>query len=211
MLSLKQRVFLIRLVFKNGDEYTERVKQDFRNRFPDTREPHRNIARGMVSKFSETGSVQDGPRSGSSSVLPQQILDDISDRLLQSPKKSLRKLTQQTGLSYGSTHKAVKIELKLFPYKVSTVQQLENADYQRRLNYCEWFTNSIAQNREDNLDVTSYTGEAWLHLSGHVNTKNTRLWFTENPHAIFQEPLHSNNIGVWVATSTRRTLACIFY
>jgi hypothetical protein len=103
--------------------------------------------------------------------LSQEKLDDICDRHLQSPKKSLRKLAQQTGLNYGLTHKAVKNELKLFPYKVSAVQQVKDADYQKRLNYCKWFTNFIPQNREDILDVTFYTDEVLFHLSGYVSTK----------------------------------------
>jgi hypothetical protein len=65
--------------------------------------------------------------------------------------------------------------MKLCPYKVSAVQQLKDADYQKTLNYCEWFTNLITQNEEGILDVTVYTDEALFHLSGHVNTKNTRL------------------------------------
>jgi hypothetical protein len=51
-----------------------------------------------------------------------------------------------TGLSYRLAQKAVKKELKLFPYKVSAVQQLKDADYQKRLYYCVWFTHFIPQN-----------------------------------------------------------------
>jgi transposase len=57
----------------------EPAKQELRNRFPDTREPHRDTVRELVCKFRETGSVQDDPRSGRSSVLFQEKLYDISD------------------------------------------------------------------------------------------------------------------------------------
>jgi hypothetical protein len=60
---------------------------------------------------------------------------------------------------YGLTHKAVKNELKSFPYKISAVQQLKDADYQKRLNYCEWLTDFITENGEDILAVTFYTDE----------------------------------------------------
>jgi hypothetical protein len=66
--------------------------------------------------------------------LSQEKLDDISGRLLQSmphppPKKAPMQLTQQIRLSYNLTLKAVKKKLKLFPNKVSTVQQHKDADY----------------------------------------------------------------------------------
>jgi hypothetical protein len=93
--------------------------------------------------------VQVAPRYVRPSILSQEKFDDVSDRLLQSPKKkSFRKLPHLTGLMYSWTHKAVKNELKLFPYKVSAVQQLKDADYQKRLNYCRWFTDIITQNDE---------------------------------------------------------------
>jgi hypothetical protein len=58
------------------------------------------------------------------------------------------------------------------------------------------FTNFITQNREDILDVMFYGNEAWFHLSGHINTKNTCLWCVENPNAIVEEPSHSDKIGI---------------
>jgi hypothetical protein len=86
-------------------------------------------------------------------------------------KKKLRQLVQQTGLNYGSTHGDAKNELKLFSYKVSAVQQLKGADYQNKLSYCEWFTNFIAPDGEDILDVT-FMRTKHGSASGHVNTKN---------------------------------------
>jgi transposase len=66
-------------VFKNSDKYTESVKQKVTNRFPDTREPYRNTVQDLVSKFRETGSVQDAPRFGGPSVLSRETLDDICE------------------------------------------------------------------------------------------------------------------------------------
>jgi hypothetical protein len=46
--------------------------------------------------------------SGHPSVLSNENLEDIRARLLQSPRKSLRKLSQQTGMTYGSVQRAYK-------------------------------------------------------------------------------------------------------
>jgi len=55
-----------------------------------------------------------------------------------------------------------------------------------------------------------FTDEAWFHLSGYVNSQNTRIWAAENPHTVHEGPLHSQNIGVWCDVSRRRIIGPIF-
>jgi hypothetical protein len=62
-------------------------------------------------------------------------------------------------------------------------------NYNKRMTYCRWFQTFIDENPEI-LDYTWFSDEAWFHLSGYVNSQNTRLWGTENPHAMFEEPLY---------------------
>jgi hypothetical protein len=52
--------------------------------------------------------------SGGPCVLSNDSLEDIRGCLLQSPRKSLRKLSQQTGMTCGSVQRATK-RLKLDP------------------------------------------------------------------------------------------------
>jgi transposase len=68
----------------------------------------------LVERFHETGSIGE-KRSGRRPVLSYDSLEDVRERLLQSPRKSLRKLSQQTGMTYGSIQRATK-RLKLHPY-----------------------------------------------------------------------------------------------
>jgi hypothetical protein len=50
--------------------------------------------------------------------------------MLQSPSKSLCKLAQEEGNGLATAHKAVRKQLKLFPYKVTAVQELKPADHE---------------------------------------------------------------------------------
>jgi hypothetical protein len=90
------------------------------------------------------------------------------------------------------------------------VQELKPADHEKRICYCEWFTNFIQMKTVDILDVTSFTDEAWFHLSGYVNTQNTRLWSFENPYAVHEKPLHDQKLGVCVAISRQRIVGPLF-
>ena len=61
------------------------------------------------------------------------------------------------------------------------------------------------------LDYTWFTDEVWFHLSGYVNSQNSRIWASESPKAIHEEPLHSEKIGVWCGMSRQHINGPIFF
>jgi transposase len=79
----------------------------------------------MIQKFKETGSVCDVTRSGRPSILTEKEVLDISDCMLPSPKTSIRKLSQQVGVSYGTGHKDLKNCLQLHSYKITAVHEFK--------------------------------------------------------------------------------------
>jgi transposase len=79
--------------------------------------PNKSTIQRLVERFRETGSIGEKHHSGHPSVLGNDSLEDIRAHLLQSPRKSLRKLSQQAGMTYGSVQMATRC-LKLHPYRV---------------------------------------------------------------------------------------------
>ena len=134
----------------------------------------------------------------------------ISDRILQSLKKSIRKLSQQVGVSYGMSHTALKKLLFLHPYKITAVHELKPGDSAKRVAYCKWFLDFLGLEGEGILDVTFFTDEAYFHLLGYISSQNSRVWCAHNPHAFHESPLHGEKIGVWVGMSRRRIVGPIF-
>ena len=205
-LTTEERTFLVEHVFKNNGRYTTAVQQLFNEHFPNTETPHRISVYALIDKFRNTGSVLDYPRHGRPQVLDEVKLEQVSDMMLQSPKKSVRRLAQQTGLSIGSAHKALTKKLNLYPYKITVTQQLKETDYEKRIQYCEW-----VQAHPHVMDITFFSDEAWFTLDGTVNSQNNRVWCTENPYEIQESPLHSAKIGVWCSVSRRRLIGPIFF
>ena len=82
-------------------------------------------------------------------------------------------------------------------------------DYEVRAKYCKWFLDFIKT--DEVLNHTYFTDEAWIHLSGFVNTQTYRIWDTKNPHVIIQSPLHPQKIGVWCAISSQKIIGPIFF
>jgi hypothetical protein len=84
-------VFLVEYVFREGNSYTDLVPGQFAEKFPETPVPHRNAVRSLTEKFRKTGSEFDAERNGRQSQLNDKKLMDISDSMLRSASKSLRK------------------------------------------------------------------------------------------------------------------------
>jgi transposase len=109
-----QRVFILEHYFSTRS--CAECQNAFRNSFPDSVVPNKSTIQRLVERFRETRSTGEKRRSGRPSVVSNDSLEDIRERLLQSPRKSLRKLSQQTGMTYGSVQRATK-RLKLHPYR----------------------------------------------------------------------------------------------
>jgi hypothetical protein len=164
-------------------------QNEFRDTFPDSPVPSKSTVSRLVNRFRDTGSVQDRNRSGQTSVKSDDSLVYIRRTLLRSQRKSLRKLSLQSGLSYGSVNKATKI-LKLHPYRVHVTHELMGPEKEKRLQYCRWFTHFI-RGGIDILCKVFHSDEAWFHRSEYVDSENSRIWSAENPHAFHERQLHS--------------------
>jgi hypothetical protein len=84
---------------------------------------------------------------------------------------------------------------KLLPFHMSVVQELVPCDLKKCARYCLWFQRLVGEHPEI-LDITCFTDEALFHLSGYINSQNTRVWAEENLHEVHTEPSHSEKIGV---------------
>ncbi|KAJ4448897.1 hypothetical protein ANN_00289 [Periplaneta americana] len=97
-------------------ESANAVRILFQERFPDVQLPGRTTIHRLVNKLRETGSLLDKKHNKPRTVLTEETLDNIRQALERSPTKSLRRLSQQMEISYGSVRMAMKL-LKLKPYK----------------------------------------------------------------------------------------------
>ena len=210
VLTLQERIFILENVLRKGGKYTKEVQELFQEKFGAERLPHRNCVSALLHKFKETGSVQDKSKTGRPKVVTDTVLQNVTNKLQRSPRKSLRRLSHETRISLTSTHRAVH-QLKFFPYKVHVVHELKPQYSEKRVLFCRWFENFILEKGENILNHTFFSDEAWFHLSGYMNSQNSRAWSTVNPHALFQKPLHDQKVGVWCALSRGRIIGPIFF
>lgn len=106
--SQEKDTFIVMAYYRSGqqDENGEWVYSaensyaQFLHQFPE--EPmafhvYQQHMRTVISRFTETGSVSAKQKSGRTKVVDEAVVANVQERMLASPKKSLRKLSAQTG------------------------------------------------------------------------------------------------------------------
>ena len=103
---------------------------------------------GHLPQFLKTGTVADGHKGRhrlSLGIIPENI-QNLREHHEESPRKSTRRLSQETGISRKTVLRIIHDDLKLFPYKIQISQR------QTDLNKAEWetFYEDISQRIENN-------------------------------------------------------------
>ncbi|GIY96527.1 transposable element tc3 transposase [Caerostris extrusa] len=83
----------------------------------------------------------------------------------------LEKFRGQTGVSYGSVWKALRITLKRYPYKLQHKKELKPPDLDSRQGFVNLVFNKMEE-QHDWLHTVIWPDEAHFTLFGAVNTHN---------------------------------------
>jgi hypothetical protein len=160
--NLEQRVFIYDCYVKTNSYKSCRRK--FRRKFPGTTCPSGDTISKLVKKVRTHGILIDRKLLKRNRVLTEEKLDSIGHRLENSPRKSLRRLARQCGVSVGSAWAATKL-LHIRPHIITVVPEIKPVDYEKRLRFCNWVINHL----HDGLiepKLTFFTDEANFNLSG---------------------------------------------
>ncbi|RZC40505.1 hypothetical protein BDFB_010085, partial [Asbolus verrucosus] len=123
-------------------------------------------------------------------------------------RTSVRRLSQRVELLPATCRNILKKDVQLHPYRLQAVQQLHEADYPVRLEYCPWFLNTLNENL---FNLSFFTDETWFYLDGYVNFQNVWWRSSEKPNFFEEIPSHPLKLGVWMPISRRRINAPIIF
>jgi len=90
--------------------------------------------------------------------------------------------------------KILRKRLQLYLYKLQLVQKLQPNDPSKRLAFFEYLLRRMD-----------------FFLSGKVNRHNTRIWGSQNPHALIEMERDSPKVNVFCAISRRRVFGPFFF
>ena len=109
--SLCERVYIHNTCMKSRKSCSE-TRRKFRIKFPGGPVPNPGTIRRLATRFQETGSVKNRQVNRRRHVLTEQTIDEIGERLEHTLQKSLKRLSQETGVSVSSIQRAITL-LKL--------------------------------------------------------------------------------------------------
>jgi hypothetical protein len=115
--SQEQRVFIVEHYFASRSY--ARVPDEFRWEYPDSAVPNNLTITRIINRFRECGLVSDRKRSARPDILTEAKLADVEKMLQRSPSKSLRRLSAQSGISYESAQKAMKMWCDVRDFSIS--------------------------------------------------------------------------------------------
>lgn len=142
------------------------------------------MIRNLMILFEDRGTVGDKPRINvARPVRTEQAVNGV--RGYTGSSVSTRRRATQLRICRTSLRRILKVDLRMFPYKIHLAQELLSRDAPQRLQYASRFILLATENV--NFFNTLINGdEAYFHLNGYVNKQNCRIWGTENLTAMHQ-------------------------
>jgi hypothetical protein len=117
------------------------ARREYTIGFPDRRHPDNHVILKLLSRIRETGSVM--PVKKGVAGAPRQACEvEVEEAVLEllwsvDPRRSVRVIARMVGSSKSTTHSIIQEQqLHPFQYHYTRVQQLQEADYPRRIGFC---------------------------------------------------------------------------
>lgn len=208
MWKIEELTFVTENYFRTNSIITAQRK--FKTHFNTLYAPSRKVILRCAQNFRKTGSIHLKKKGSIRSTRTPQNIEKVQEVMERSPHKSIRRLSQEVGVSTSSTYRMLTLDLKLYPYKMQVTQQLKEKDKAARLEFAQWFVKKCDDNDEF-LSLLITSDEAHFSLSGYVNRQNCRFWATDNPKEVFEKPLHSPRVTVWCALTSNEIIGPYFF
>lgn len=208
-LSETQRIDVLILIGVGDKTRTHsEVCRIFNDKYPD-----RHISQSTVSrveqKFRQLGTVKDLPKYGRSKLNDEKKLDVLL-HVEENPHKPTREVAGDCDVSKSSVLRVLKKE-KYHPYKIQMVQELNDDDPDRRLQFCEIVTNRCQQDPMFPKNIL-FSDEATFTLHGTVNKQNCRYWSKQNPHWMREgHTQYPIKVNVWAGIINNRIIGPYFF
>lgn len=202
-----EKVAIVRL-FSKFENATD-VQRVWTNYF-DTTPPHLTTISSINKKFDEFGTIENLPHIGRpSSVLSEEKLDEIEERVASNPQLSIRLGADRAGISKSSYHVAMK-QLGFKPYRPTLIIELNDDDFDRRSEFCESWIEKFEED-PNLIDSIFWSDEAKFNMNTSVNRHNCTYWARENPHFKFEMPNTQQGIMVWCGISSNGLVGPYFF
>jgi len=143
--TLEQRTFLLMRYYQLSANLST-VCEEFDVCYPNVPFPSHQMLRNMHHKFQRTGSIADAPHSGRPHTRRcEGNLNAVAQAVVEDPHCSTRRGALELGIT-RRTYQRIFNDLNIHVYRPWLVQQLSEDDFDRRLEFAEWYLSCSANN-----------------------------------------------------------------
>jgi hypothetical protein len=138
--------------------------------------------------------------------MEEEVLNIIDD----DPPLSTRQIARTLNLGHMSVHRVLQDE-KLKPFHFTLVQKLEEEDYQRRDEFCQWLLRANEAD-ENFLKNILWTDESLFTREGLFNRHNAHYYAEENPHVTRDRGFQRRwKLNIWAGIRGEQIIGpCLF-
>lgn len=208
-LTVTQKIEILILIGCRDKTRTQQEVCDlFNAKYPDRPISQSTVSK-IESKFRETGDVKDIPKPGRPNVSEDQKLNILLS-MEDNPHNTSRLVALENEVSQTTVLRIMRKE-KYRPYKIQLVQELNEDDPDRRLQFCEIMMGLCQANRRLHRQIL-FSDEATFCLNGTVNRQNCRYWSRVNPHWMVEaHTQHPQKVNVWAGIVDNRIVGPFFF
>ena len=201
-LSTEERIQIV-LLFGKFESFNE-VQCHWSNHFSSQASDKQTIS-SIVTKFKQTGSVLDLPRS----VRTQEMIKKVENLIQDRPNISVSAGALELDISPSSFYRTIK-ELGFRPFKPCAAIDLSDDDFDRRQEFCESMIDRI--NAEPGiLDKIIWSDESEFKLNGTINRHNCRYWASTNSHELIPRSQYADGVMVWCGITSSGIIGPYFF
>lgn len=122
--------------------------------------------------------------------------EEVLERVAENPSTSSRAIAHEMGVNHVSVWEVLH-EQQLHPYHPQKVQAMVQADFPRRVEFCQEFLRRCNEDPEFQVNVL-FSDEASFTKEGIFNSRNSHIWDDENPHAVVQKGYQQRfSVNIW--------------
>lgn len=126
------------------------------------------------------------------------------------PQKSIRLISDDSGIGRESVRLILKKDLEFKAYKVPVVQMLKDEDFEARLQACNKLLNML-QEEPDLKNRMLMTDECIFTLDNTRSPSHARYWSPTKPAAVQQRPMQPARQLVWCGLTSQHVIGPYYF
>ena len=141
----KEKIFCVTLYLESSNLH-KTVQAKFTWKFSFNMFAAKSAIHQWVSKFKATETVLSINKKAAAPTSGREMtartpgnIEAVRTSVSRSPKKSIRRRSQELGISYASVQRILNVDLCLCPYSIQIKHKLTPGDKIKRVAMCQWF------------------------------------------------------------------------